>query len=185
MGDKLNGQISDDFLAPGRHRWTMEQVAEKYCPPADYGITHRQEVWSHFQQTTSWLRSVVPVAAVWIGGSFLSSKEKPSDVDAVYIVRAKEYDQLQDEQAKQTVGLFAGGGVFKQKGLCVDSYVLPWRPRPSNGPETDRDHIELANRGYWDDWLQRYKADRKTLATEEDALPVRGYVEVVLDGFTA
>lgn len=173
------------FLPPGRHPWTLDLVAAKYCPAAEYGLTHRQVVWSHFEQTTAWLRSVVPVAAVWIGGSFLSSKDEPGDVDAIYVVRGKEYDELQDDEARRTVGLFAGGGQFKSRGILVDSYILPWTPRKSNGPETDRDHHELAQRGYWDDWLQRHKADRKAPATDEDALPVRGYVEVILDGFSA
>lgn len=174
-----------EFLPPGRHQWTMEMVAARYCPSPEYGQSHRQMVWEHFQWATAWLRGVVPVAAVWIGGSFLSTKSHPGDVDAIYIVRGKEYDELQDETAKQTVGLFVGGGNFKSKGILVDTYVFVWRPRTSNGPETDQERQDLVHRGYWDDWLQRHKADRKAPATNEDALPVRGYVEVILDGFSA
>lgn len=180
--------MSDDptnFLPPGRYRWTWEDVEAKFVPETQFGETRRQIVWQHFKFATETLRDVVPIAAVWIGGSFLSSKPEPGDVDAVYIVRGKEYDALQDVADKQLVALFSGGEQLKQRGLLVDSYVLHWTPRVSNGLETDREHRELTFRGYWDDWLQRNKLDRKAPPAAADAEPVRGYVEVVLDGFVA
>lgn len=172
------------FLPPGRHPWTLDEVEKRFCQTTAFGLTRRNYVWDQFREVTEHLRSVVPVAAVWIFGSFLSSKSEPDDVDAVYIVRAKEYDQLPDP-SRQAVALFNGGSLLKGKGFMVDSYVLQWSPRPSNGIETDEHAEQLMWRGYWDDWLQRHKVDRQAPASDLDALPVRGYVEVILDGFVA
>ena len=174
-----------EFLLPGRYRWTLDDIAAKYLPETQYGQTRRQVIWELFKVATETLRQTVPVAAVWIGGSFLSTKAEPSDVDAIYIVRGKAYEALHDEQDRQLVSLFSGGEQLKARGLLVDSYVFHWTPRASNGPRTDSERQELTARGYWDDWLQRHKLDRSTAATDEDALPVRGYVEVILDGFDA
>lgn len=173
------------FLQPGRYQWTWEDVEVKYLPETEYGQTRRHVIWEHFKLATETLRSVVPVAAVWIGGSFLSSKAEPSDVDAIYIVRGKDYDSLQEDEDRQVVSLFSGGEQLKARGLLVDSYVFHWTPRASNGPQTDREHNELTARGYWDDWLQRNKMDRTAPAVEADARPVRGYVKVILDGYDA
>ncbi|WP_159619885.1 DUF6932 family protein [Arthrobacter zhaoguopingii] len=169
-------------LSPGRHRWTMEEIVALYCPEPEFGQTQRQIVWQHFELATRSLRSIVPVAAVWIGGSFLSEKERPGDVDAVYIVRGKAYDNLSDEM-KQAVSVFAGSGILKDNGYAVDSYLFAWRPRPSYSADTDGEREELRSRGYWDDWLQREKIDRSAPLVDEDSFPVRGYVEVILDGF--
>ncbi len=174
-----------EFLPPGRYRWTLDDIEAKYLPETEYGQTRRQVIWEHFKVATETLRQTVPVAAVWIGGSFLSTKAEPSDVDAIYIVPGNAFDALQDDQDRQMVSLFSGGEQLKARGLFVDSYVFHWTPRASSGPQTDPERQELMARGYWDDWLQRHKLDRQVAATDEDALPVRGYVEVVLDGFNS
>ncbi|MCP2046380.1 UNVERIFIED_ORG: hypothetical protein J3D58_000452 [Paenarthrobacter nicotinovorans] len=181
----LNKSVDDvEFLHPGRYRWTLDDLAAKYLTETQYGQTRRQVIWDHFKLATETLRQTVPVAAVWVGGSFLSTKAEPSDVDAVYIVRGRAYDALDDE-SKQFVSVFNGGEQLKANGLLVDSYVIHWTPRASNGPETESDLQQLTARGYWDDWLQRHKIDRTAPATDQDAFPVRGYVEVILDGFDA
>jgi hypothetical protein len=172
-----------EMLPPGRHRRTWEDLRDAYCPTTQFGQSRRQLVWEHFELATQTLRSVVPVAGVWVGGSFLTSKQEPGDIDAVYIVRAKAYDLLTDDSSRRTVALFAGDEQLKARGILVDSYVIQWAPRSTNGLITDQDHAQLLSRGYWDDWLQRHKEDRGTPPTDQDSFPVRGYVEVVLDGF--
>lgn len=172
----------EPFLTPGRYQWSAEDVLAKFCPTPPFGQTHRQFLWQQFELATETLRTIVPVAAVWIGGSFLTSKEIPRDVDAIYIVRGRAYDDLTDVD-KQRVSLFNGGGQLKARGVPVDSYVISWVPRASNGPQTDEEREQLLSRGYWDDWLQRHKVDRTAPAIDEDSYPIRGYVEVILDGY--
>ncbi|MHA7153955.1 DUF6932 family protein [Arthrobacter sp. TMN-50] len=180
MVDEVHPSVP--VLPIGRRQWSTDEIRAKFCPTPEFGQTHRQVLWQHFELATQTLRSVVPVAAVWIGGSFLTSKESPGDVDAVYIVRARAYDNLTDVE-KQQVSLFSGGEQLKARGLSVDSYVIHWAPRASNRPTTDEELEQLLSRGYWDDWLQRHKVDRAVPASDEDSYPTRGYVEVILDGY--
>ncbi len=163
----------------------MEEIQEKFVTTVEPVPGRRAQIWSDFQRATSAIQSVTPVAAAWIGGSFVSSKAHPSDIDVVYLVRANEYDAITDAQQQSKLNIFKGEKRLMQKGLLVDSYVIDWRPRGTEKPTSHEENKAMAHRGYWDDWLQRKPAAGKPDDDPENALPRRGYLEVILDGYTA
>lgn len=109
------------------------------------------------------------VSAYWIGGSFVSGKDRPADIDFTAIIdggsSTPDSSALADwtnpakkwaHQVHPDVGRL----------LQLDAYGLV--KLPDRHPGMDDYH---QTRGYWDDWWQRSRATGEALA--------RGYVEVV------
>ncbi|WP_093579114.1 DUF6932 family protein [Geodermatophilus amargosae] len=144
-------------------------------PPRDVG---------EWQQAAAALREVVPVCAAWLGGSFLSETLEPNDIDCVWVVDEGLLNTARaDPETRRYLSLFANG-LIRQDDMRVDCSILPWRPRPGIEMEDARDQEYAMWRGYWDDFWQRVRNGPKGAPrTTADALPRRGYVEVVLDGF--
>lgn len=143
----------------------------------------RPSIWAEFGTATAALRSVVHVSALWLGGSFFTSKADPGDVDCVYLVDDRSKPSTPSESA--LFDLFAGPGRLKAvTGLRVDSFVLPWIYRPDVGIDL-ASQVPLLERGYWDDFWQRRRHGPKGTLHPQDAIPERGYLEVIVGDFTA
>ena len=67
----------------------------------------------------------------------------------------------------------------------VDAYLLGWRQLISPDPGHNPDHsFYYVMRGYWDDWWMRLRNQAGAgQPIDLEALPRRGYVEVILDGY--
>lgn len=171
-------ELVDGALPMGR--WCLtEAEARSYCATADESV--RKAIWAEWEQLTAAVRSAVEVAACWLGGSFFTDKETPGDLDCVYIIDAARLTAArQDEQRAQFLQIVGSNGVKQQFDLRVDSFILHWLP--SSGPGyggPDRRQGYLQPRGYWDDlWSRTRHSDHRL-----DAIPCRGYLEVVLDGY--
>lgn len=166
---------ADGHLPPGRWGATLDEIQNRFAADSS---SRRAEVWGEFVQALALLRSVVRVSRVWVGGSFISVKEEPGDVDVVFFVRADqiEYDRL-NEDDRAILGFAAGGPQFKKAtGLRVDSYLVPWLL--GDGAEVAE---YQKRRGYWDDWWERCRRSPGE-PVESDAYQRRGYVEVIIDG---
>lgn len=164
----------------------MEAVQAQFVDHQDVADSlTRAMIWSDFQRATGKLREVIPVCAIWIGGSFVSAKVDPSDIDVIYIVSAHGYAQLQDDKARRRVALFSKAGELKAKGIRVDSYVLNWTPIAEPHPDNPAHTPYLKWRGYWDDFLQRHTLDKNQPLDRLSSVPARGYLEVIADGFSA
>lgn len=181
------------YLERGRHRLTEDDVRARFVDHADFaGSPTRQDVWDQYELGRDLLRSKVRVHAVWIGGSFLTSKPDAKDLDALFIVSRRDYIRL-DPAGKKVVESFLPqlnplGAVVRGHGLDrLDSYLLFWGTWSPLDLQNAPEHVEYAAmRGYWDDFWQRdrwNKPDGKP-PHWKDALPVRGYLEVELDDFT-
>ena len=165
----------DGHLPPGRWGATLDEIQNRFAADSP---SRRAEVWGEFLQALALIRTVGRVSRVWVGGSFISVKEEPGDVDVVFFVRADqiECDRLSDDD-RAILSVAAGGPRFKDRtGLRVDSYLVPW---PLGG---DAEVIAYqTRRGYWDDWWERCRRSPEE-PVESDAYQRRGYVEVVIDG---
>jgi predicted nucleotidyltransferase len=169
----------------GRRRSTLSEVHSRFVEHPDFERSEsRGRIWQSFDRATKMLEDVIPVRAIWIGGSFVTAKLDPSDIDVVYIVDARDYDQLNNEQARKRVGVFSTDGGLFSRSIPVDSHIMQWRPFP----ELRRDHLGhipyLADRGYWDDFLQRFTADKLIDPTVSNAIPRKGYLEVIISDYT-
>lgn len=139
----------------------------------------REKVWSDWLELTTALREIVPVPAAWLGGSLLSSKAEPSDVDSVYLIEWRHLAIARFDQAAANFLQIVGSNSVKSAlKLSVDSFILEWAPLPG----VTRSALAgsyLEDRGYWDDlWTRQRSADPRAAA-----IPQRGYLEVILDGY--
>lgn len=141
----------------------------------------RSKIWNDWNDALALLQSAVTVYAVWIGGSFTTSKVDPGDVDVTYIVDAPQSRLLQGEE-KKTCAIFATRGAVRSVlGLNVDTFVIPWEciPTPLPPGMDGFQTLYYWARGHWDDWWQRAKQGPKDAPpVPADALPRRGYLEV-------
>lgn len=174
------------LLPLGRYPATLESVQEHYVDdPSFSASTTRAEIWQHFLSATEGIRSVVPVVCVWIGGSFLTDKPDPDDIDLVYWCEDTLVDQIRDPRAMLLLQKFAENKVRPETGLRVDTRVCKWHLYPEARLTDTVEHRSYAlSRGFWDDfWMRKRSGAKGDPAQLIDALPKRGYFEVSLDGF--
>jgi hypothetical protein len=160
-------------------RWAVS-VSEVEAAFVTGQSARRQKVWGDWLTLTRALREIVDVVpAAWLGGSFLTDKDEPGDVDSVYVVEAHRLLSAKGDPGKaQFLQVLADMKVKDVFDLDVDSFILEWVPRPGVQPAPWAAEY-LGNRGYWDDlWSRERSSD-----TREDSVPRRGYLEVILDGF--
>lgn len=167
-------------LPAGRYRADESEIVRRFV-----FNDHRVELWDEWSAATGLLRSRFPVCAAWLGGSYFTGKSQPSDIDCVYFIDAHHLVEI-DEGLKNLVAVFANGGALSHHtGLRVDSYVVPWQANATPQRATPDIAKYYENRGYWDDlWSKMRSGPKNMSATRLDAHPRRGYLEVVLDGFS-
>lgn len=147
--------------------------------------TTRQTVWNDWKQITALVRKAVPVAAVWMSGSFLTDKMDPDDLDVVFIIDARQADAVTSPLHKGFLSLLSQGHALRDlRGKRLDTFVINWVPDPAGQGATPGFSDYAANRGYWDDlWQRRLSGPKRAPRVPSDALPNRGYLEVILDDF--
>lgn len=175
-----------------RTRWSLQDVNDRFVTDSQFAASRtRDDIWDDFELATVLLGQSVLLHAVWIGGSFISDKENPNDIDAVYVINAR--DLAKRTAAERTiVESFVDrecsplGEIRPKHGLRVDSFLLRWKPYGQFRPNVDLEHQGYAaSRGYWDDFWCRVRQGNKTQpVTWKDAIPRRGYLEVVINDFT-
>lgn len=179
---------ADTGLLPlGRFGATLEDVKRDFVDAARYaGSETRSQIWQDFESATQGIRSVLPVVCVWVGGSFLTEKLDPDDIDLVYWCRDSDVQQARsDVQSALMLEMFATNQVRNCTELRVDTRVCHWHlfaePYLSDTEEHKRYAFE---RGFWDDfWMRKRSGEKGDPAQLADALPRRGYFEITLDGF--
>ena len=175
------------MLPLGRYPATAGEIVNRYVHAPEFAASAtRPEVWRHWVEATDRLRALLPVCAAWLGGSFLTGGQDPDDVDAVYLIDTREAFNLRlhDPRGSQVLAVYAMGKELRRRtGLRVDTFVLEWPLHPSPQRHALWGEQYFADRGYWDDFWQRVRTGPKGTLHVEDALPRRGYLEVILDGW--
>lgn len=176
---------STGYLPLGRYACDLAELEAAFVTDARWASsTSRSSIWAEFMSATDQLRSIVPVCSVWISGSFLTAKIDPDDIDVLYWCEDRHVAGVTNSVDRLMLQKFAMNELRADLGLRIDSRVGEWHARPEpaflNTP-SDRAHILI--RGFWDDFWQRVRSGSKGAAPVRlDALPMRGYVEVTLDG---
>ena len=172
-------------LPVGRYPTTLAEIQAAYVDAPELAAsTTRAEIWSHFESATTELRRIVPVAYVWVAGSFITTKVDPDDIDVVYWCEDRLVDLVSNFRDKQILEFFAKNEVRGRTGLRVDTRYGRWHVHPDADRIPTAQHQSYSQtRGYWDDFWLRSRSGAKTdPRVREDALPRRGYLEVILDG---
>lgn len=175
----IPGLTSEGDLPRGRFCASVDDVHQRFVTDGVYaGSTTREQVWSDFMDLVDLIRRLrVRVPAAFLGGSFVTSKMDPSDVDAALIFDASRITS--PPTFAQVNKVVTEAKVVN--GLQVDAFLIPWHPDGTlDGGRPDY----LRERGKWDDFWQRKvaKADRYP-PQRSHSMPVRGYVEVIIDGY--
>lgn len=173
-------EVHSGALPSGRYRVTQQHLHERFA-----STPRRAELWTHWVRATELLRSHVDVCAAWIGGSYLTEKAEPGDIDCVYIIDTHVIEAASDETRRVLEAFAAKDVVRKFLNLDLDTFVLPWEASstPSRANPDVRYYHET--RGYWDDlWSKMRSSSNGADPRRLDAHPRRGYVEVILDGYS-
>lgn len=122
---------------------------------------------------------------VWLGGSFVSAKPDPRNIDATLLIDTRAERAVRGKPgSKWLTTAFQSRERMKEK-FGVSPLRIGYRPIAHVfEPErfTPEERTYFTERGVWDDWWQRCRlpgqSDRSP--SEQSATPARGYLEVRL-----
>lgn len=174
------------LLPLGRYPATVAEVEAPFVTDSKWAASKtRTTIWADWVQITAQTRRIVPVAAAWLGGSFLTSKLDPDDLDVVYLIDSRKIAAVTKPLHRGFLSLLAQGDALRKlRGKRLDTFIISWVPDPDATRAVPGFDDYASDRGYWDDLWQRKLSGPKTAArVPSDALPKRGYLEVILDGF--
>ncbi|BBB40374.1 DUF6932 family protein [Mycobacteroides abscessus] len=179
-------ELSPEYglLPAGRYRTTREEVRTRFV---DGRSERRAKLWSDWEMAITLLGHHVPINAVWLHGTFLSDADQPQPVQCLYWVEDLELGKARlDPVSGPLLRAFAmPGEVRRIVGVQVDTQLVPWHCQPDPQDPDDYYAPYLQRRGMVDDLLQRVAAGPVGAArTRIDALPRRGYLEVIVDGYS-
>lgn len=187
---------ADGHLALGRYQVDLEGAEAFLVLASEFEeSTTRRPLWEglerylvrfwdldeHFAER---LGGECLVDRLWLGGSYVSGRLDPDNVDATVFV---------NYEAEQAIRGLPGSrwltDAFQREKMKADFGLSPLRlsyrrvVSPFNTKNLllpDRDYYR--DRGAWDDWWQRRRASDqvKDAPTLETVRPVRGYLEVTL-----
>lgn len=174
---------STGALPAGRYPATLAEIQAEFV---DGKGPVRERVWYDWLKATELLQRHVAVLAAWVGGSFFTSKDEPDDIDCVYWVdyMALKIAQLNPTSAHMVEVFSKKDQIRKLVGLRVDTFVVAWNCCPDITQAMPDTREYWRARGHWDDFWARMRSGPKGApAARTDALPRRGYLEVIFDGF--
>lgn len=110
------------LLPPGRYSASLDELYTKLVLSTDSAI--RREIWEEWTIHRAMVEAQAgEVTRMWVGGSFVSSKPDPSDVDVTYLVSAQFYDDLDRETLTDLADLTDAAWCAEQ-GMRVDALLL-------------------------------------------------------------
>ncbi|QNP63624.1 DUF6932 family protein [Streptomyces genisteinicus] len=187
----------EGFLPPGRFSVTMEEAQDLLVSsPLFHPSGRRTTLWNGLQEYldrfgvledtyAERLQGRSLVHRVWLGGSFVSAKAEPRNIDATVFV-----DVTAEAAVKGNPGSKWLTSAFKSREQILRNFgVSPlrvgYRPVASAfdlQSITEDDRTYFMQRGIWDDWWQRCRLPDggDPAPSEASAVPVRGYLEVRL-----
>lgn len=122
---------------------------------------------------------------LWIGGSFVSTKDEPDDIDLTVFTDAEAIDALKNKPGSGWIkDAFQRDKIQARYGLDphqVNYVAVPRVFRPNDMSLRERDYFR--DRGRFDDWWQRTHPPGmmdKQAPTVDSCVPTRGYLEVTL-----
>jgi hypothetical protein len=178
-------------LPPGRYSATLEEVKAAFVdaprfilsetrPKLWNGLLRYLDEWAELERDSG----QELLHAVWLAGSFISSKVDPQDVDASPVHDETTQKVLAPLNAGKRLKRLIGHRQTVVKHFNVEPFPIPWARITSTlypGRLTEVEQGYLAHRGAYDEWWQRVRPAGQARAPEPpDCLAARGYVEVIL-----
>jgi len=155
---------SDGFLEPGRHVATAAEMKAALVDGIP-GSNNRAQLFAAWATHLETLTYLIEVQRQWIGGSFVSAKLDPGDVDAVSFFDGVVLDALPEQHRRLIKYMCSGHSARPYWGcdaFCVAVYA----------PEHPWHALTEQAIAYWDNWWGHTRAGA-------DSQPrARGYLEV-------
>ena len=119
-----------------------------------------------------------------MGGSFASAAPEPADIDVVLFVDGQQYDALAPEARAEVMPFGMGRSERVVHDLMLDSFMVSYDAvlKPLGRGDDDRADAYCWHRGKWDDFWQLRRPTSPATAGPPVVRPVRGYLEVMIDG---
>ncbi|MFG2959635.1 DUF6932 family protein [Streptomyces sp. NPDC048291] len=168
------------LLPPGRYAVSLDELYTALVEST--GSDVRREIWEEWTRHQAAIEAFTgEISRMWVGGSFVSRKPDPSDVDVTYLVSARAYDRLDRETLADLADLTLRGWCVEQ-GMRVDAHLVRLPERlpvsqmlPSLLSQEERESFR--DLGLYDEVWQCIKPE--SAQSVPDVLR-RGYVEVLL-----
>lgn len=176
-----------DCLPLGRYACSLAELKAAFVDDSRFAqSTTRAEIFEDLLTTRALFDAKSPdmVEAVWVGGSFVTGKIDPDDIDCTFLLSGTAFRSLSSNNQRREIWKFNRKGWLREKtGLRVESFLLIREPiaNPFTAGEVHPDAMNYVGlRGAWDDWWMRVRsnADKNSSPVIEDADPRRGYLEV-------
>lgn len=180
---------AEGYLPRGRFPCTLDDLEDHFVDDSRFdGSATRGEIFEHFLSAVDLLKSFSPtlIEGVWVGGSYVTDRLDPDDIDCLFVLSGPAFDALPSNNKRSQVQRFNTKGYLREKfHLRVESFLLvrvpfanPWLKggvHPEAAPYTQV-------RGAWDDWWLRTRTGEgpEEEPRIESAEPRRGYLEVTL-----
>ncbi|WP_330261732.1 DUF6932 family protein [Streptomyces sp. NBC_00539] len=169
------------FLPPGRYAASLDVLYAEFVEALD--SPRRRELWSEWEHHRAAVEAWTgEITRLWVGGSFISGKQEPSDVDVTYLLRSEVYDRL-DQESLVSLGELTDQPWCTEHSMRIDAYVvrLPdampfWQMMPSLF--TSATSESFRDIGLYDEVWQRTRASSDPAGRLGELR--RGYVEVLL-----
>ncbi|CAM5710065.1 hypothetical protein BOQ63_015145 [Streptomyces viridifaciens] len=182
-------------LPPGRYRLTITQAAEAFVHAERFqASTSRAQIWQGFQeylyqfihleeQFAPLLQGRELIHSVWLGGSFVSAKLDPHNVDATLLMNPEAERAIRGNPGSKWLTTAFKSWKAMQDRYGVAPLRIPYVPvakvfQPQDFAAEELEYFR--DRGRWDDWWQRCRRPGEGEPSVQSAAPVRGYVEVTL-----
>jgi hypothetical protein len=175
------------WLPLGRFPAAITEIKSAFVDHPDFaGSNTRSTVFQHWSTVINLLNSVVPIACMWVGGSMLTNKLDPEDVDCIFWVEDADLIAAGADPVSNAILGKVNTAALKARGVRVDAYVMAWNCNlrsPQIATAAAQEYYKW--RGYWDDlWARKYSQSTKGRPSVRlDTIPRRGYLEVMVDGW--
>lgn len=182
-----------EFLAPGRYSVSYDAAFDLLVGNPRFRESQtRAAIWTSFEtylgrfffleeHFAAELEGERLIHRLWLGGSYVSSKVDPSNIDVAVLVNDVGAQRIKGKPRSAWMN-----DAFTRRKILpeykVSSVRVSYRPvrsvlPPERLPAEDQQY--LRDRGAWDDFWQRCRPPgEKDAPTLESAKPMRGYLEV-------
>ncbi|NDZ83654.1 hypothetical protein G3I19_35120 [Streptomyces sp. SID10853] len=172
------------LLPPGRYTANLDQLHTRFVAAPDFADSRtRKQLWAEWEQHRLIVEAVTGgISRLWLGGSFVSGKLDPGDIDVTYLLRAQTYDRL-DRESLVALDELTDRVWCVEHDMRLDAYLirLPedvpfWQLMPSLFTPLTNDSFR--DIGLYDEVWQC--ARNPSPSDDETGRLRRGYVEVLL-----
>lgn len=159
------------ILPHGRYLTTFDEINASFVP---VGNSARETIWTEFINATEFYRETIgEIFSVWIGGSFITSKDNPSDIDVTYLIKSDVFNKaIHDIYGNKAISIMRRVDTFRFD--LVDSYIIELHQTHTQC--SPQDYMQW--RGYWDQFWSKTRIGDPS----QPSFPKCGYLEVMIDG---